>query len=94
MLQYFDNILTVNSKDRYRISEGDGTMLMDYCDRVYQYEPELVKICRQYINEKKTFSAKEMCIRDSYSPLNIIWQGINLCDYEYITFWPAAQVVF
>ena len=62
MLQYFDNILTVNSKDRYRISEGDGTMLMDYCDRVYLYEPELVKICRQYINEKKTFSAKAVNI--------------------------------
>lgn len=57
-LQYFDNILTVNSKDRYRISEGDGTMLMEYCDRVYQYEPELVKISRRYIEGKKEFSAK------------------------------------
>ena len=57
-LQFFDNILMVNSKARYRISEGDGTMLMEYCDRVYQYEPELVKICRQYIEGKKEFSTK------------------------------------
>ena len=57
-LQFFDNILMVNSKARYRISEGDGTMLMEYCDHVYQYEPELVKICRQYIEGKKEFSTK------------------------------------
>lgn len=87
-LQYFDNILTVNSKDRYRISEGDGTMLMDYCDRVYQYEPELVKICRQYIYEKKAFSAKAINI--DYSIYRI--EEMTFDDYKSAAFQTDEKV--
>ncbi len=87
-LHYFDNILTVNSKARYRISEGDGTMLMDYCDRIYQYEPELVKICRRYIEGKKEFSAKAENI--DYSIYRI--EEMTFDDYKSAAFQTDEKV--
>ncbi|SCJ90358.1 Uncharacterised protein [uncultured Eubacterium sp.] len=58
-LQFFDNILTVNGEERYWISDGDGIMLADYCDHVSLNAPDLVQICRRYVDGSKNFSVKD-----------------------------------
>lgn len=98
-LQFYDNILTVNGKERYRISDGDGIMLADYCDHVSLNAPDLVQVCRRYVDGSKSFSAKdkidysiyriEEMTFDAYGSMAFITDEKvtekNIADYRMVT---------
>lgn len=85
-LSFFDQILTVDDTKYYSLSEGDQTMLYEFWDRIYADLPDLVLICKQYVDHSN-FASKD---RIDYSKYSI--DEMTLGEYESMAFVTEEEV--
>ena len=85
-LSFFDQILTVDDTKYYSLSEGDQTMLYEFWDRIYADLPDLVLICKQYVDHSN-FANKD---RIDYSKYSI--DEMTLEKYESMAFVTEEKV--